>query len=241
MFKINGNVIVDLTPYVDIKTLLELKPYIDYAIVKNSDYQVPAEYAGYLFFNPSTGFIDISDKTKQEFIEKYPFLKDLDYKKMLMWLRYHIDIKYGQSHLHVTKANTWETKHLKSECALTPVTESFKPLLDWIENQNIFLEYGRVNIFVNEPNCNTPRHHDPPTNLVSAKDQFIWITLDSRKKFFVYDPATEEKHYLSGHIGIFDNYNYHGSESSDFASYSIRIDGRFTSEFLKKTGMAGHF
>lgn len=241
MFKINNNISIDLTPHVDIDSLLALKPYIDYAIVKNLDGQTPAQYAGELFFENGTGFIDVSFETRVELLNKYPFIGTLNYKELLLWMRYHMDIKYGQSHLHVIKPREWTTKHLKEECDSTPATESFKPFLDWIDNQNIFSSYGRVNVFLNEPHCSTPVHFDPPTNKVTAKDQFIWITLDDRKRFFVYDPTLEIKHYLSGYVGVFDNYNYHGAEASEYASWSIRIDGLFSEEFLDKSNMKEHF
>ena len=150
MFKINNYITIDLTKYVDVERLLKLKPYIEYAIVKHADHSIPAQYGGKLFLNQSTGFADISDQTKQDLLIKYPFLKEFDYKQMLMWLRYHLEIKYGQSHLHVIRSKTWKTKHLKKECSITPITDSFQPLLEWLDDQKIFLEYGRVNIFLNE-------------------------------------------------------------------------------------------
>lgn len=236
---INDKITVDLSAYVDINGLLSLKPYIDYAVVKHSDLQVPAQYPGTLFLDKGYGFIDIDHQLKLDLIEKYPFIGDLDYKHLLLWLRYNMDIKYGQSHLFVIKARSWETKHLRNECDHMESYETFKPLLDWVDTQNIFSEYGRVNVFLNEPYTQTPIHIDPTDG--NKQDQFIWITLDDRKKFFIYDQDAKTKHYLMGYIGTFDNHNYHGSESTEFASYSIRIDGIFSQEFLEKTGMKGQF
>lgn len=241
MFTINNKLVLDLTPHVDIARLLELKPYIEYAIVKSETHIIPSQYRGDLFLDSGLGFIDITQDQKIELIKKYPYIGEFDYKHLLMWLRYHYDIKYGQSHLHVIKAREWTTKHLKDQCDYTEVTELFRPLLDWIDNQNIFTSYGRVNLFLNEPHSLTPIHFDPPTNKVSAKDQFIWIKLDDRKKFFIYNPETKEKTYLPGLVGTFDNYNYHGSEPCEFANWSVRIDGLFTDEFMNVAGMGTHF
>lgn len=241
MFKINNKIVVDLTPYVDIENLLSLKPFLEYAIVKNIEYQVPAQYDGDVFLDKGVGFIDIDDKTKQQMIEKYSYLSALNYKEMLLWLRYNMDITYGQSHLYVISSKTWEGKHLKDNCELTPVTETFKPFLTWLEEQNIFSSYGRVVIFLNEPNCFTPIHHDPPYPDISPKDEFIWISVDSRKRFFIFDGDTKEKTYIPGLIGTFDNHNYHGSDPCKYANWSVRIDGIFSNDFLNRTGMVGHF
>lgn len=236
---INDKITVDLSQYIDINSLLAIKPYVDYAIVKHSALQVPAQYAGDLFLDKGQGFMDISQQLKLELLEKYPFIGDLDYKHLLLWLRYNMDIKYGQSHLFVIKAQSWETKHLQNECVRMEPYETFKPLLDWIDAQNIFLEYGRVNIFLNEPYTQTPTHIDPTKS--NRQDQFVWITLDNRKKFFIYDQDTKIKHYLTGYVGTFDNHNYHGSEATEYASYSIRVDGIFSDNFLEKTELYKHY
>jgi hypothetical protein len=241
MFKINDKITVDLTSCVDVESLLELKPYVDYAVAKHHELQMPAQYGGDLFLNKGTGFFDISEELKLDLINKYPYIGDLNYKQLLLWLRYNMDIKYGQCHLHVIKPHSWETKNLSAHCDKCVPYESFKPLLDWVDSQNIFSDYGRVNLFINEPYTLTPIHYDPPSNEYTDKDQFIWITLDDRKKFFVYDPESKTKPYLTGYIGTFDNHNYHGSEATEFASYSIRVDGVFSKLFLDKSGMAGHF
>lgn len=241
MFKINDKIIVELDQFVDAKSLLDLKSYLEYGIAKHIDKLVPAQYTGDIFLDQGTGFVDITKEKKQELIEQYPYLAELDFKQMLMWLRYNMDITYGQSHLHIISARTWDKKHDPTECDRSEVTETFEPFLNWLDSQKIFSSYGRINIFLNEPNSDTPIHHDPPHRHISPKDQFIWIKLSDRKRFFVYDENTKEKHYVNGTVSTFDNHNYHGSEPSKYASWSIRVDGVFSNEFLIKTGMFEHF
>ena len=241
MHKINNNLIVDLTPFLDVISLKELKPYIEYGLSKHSDRQVPSQYLGDIFLDKGLGFIDIDQNQKEQLIKKYPYLNELNGNQLLYWLRYHLDVTYGQSHLHIISAKDWLTKHLPEHCDTNPVTETFKPLLDWIESQNIFSSYGRVNAFLNEPGTSTPIHHDPPYLHESPKDQFIWINLSDRKKFFVYDHVNKQKHYITSEVSTFDNHNYHGSDSNNFANWSIRVDGTFSKEFLTRTNLANHF
>lgn len=241
MFKINDKIVVDLDPFLDIDSLLGMKSYLEYGIAKHIDKLVPAQYTGDIFLDQGTGFVDITPEMKQDFVNKYPYLADLDFKQMLMWLRYNIDITYGQSHLHIISARSWDKKHDPLHCDKNDVTDTFQPLLDWLDQQQIFSGFGRVNLFLNEPNSDTPIHHDPPHKHISPKDQFIWINLSDRKKFFVYDEDTGEKHYVNGTVSTFDNHNYHGSEPSKYASWSLRVDGVFDNDFLKTSGMFGHF
>ena len=130
-------------------------------------------------------------------------------------------------------------KHLSSETIVTPAGKDFNFLLDWINQQKIFDEIGRVVIFLNpEGNC-TPIHRDYPNK--SHKDQFLWIRFNKQKDFFVYDVDTKQKHFTKGYISTFDNYQWHGGEPSEVMGFSLRIDGVFSVDFLEKTGLMNHF
>lgn len=241
MFKINDQLIIDLTSFVDIESLYKLKPYIEYGLAKHHDKTVPSQYIGEIFLEPGIGFFDISQNQKDNLLREYPYLNELDGDEMIYWLRYHLDIKYGQKHLHIISAKDWLTKHDPTQCDVNLVTDTFKPFLDWVEEQNIFSTYGRVNAFINEPGVKTPIHHDPPFLDKSPRDNFIWINLSNRKKFFIYDHINQQKTYIGSPICVFDNHNYHGSEASELASWSLRVDGTFSKEFLERANLVDHF
>jgi hypothetical protein len=59
-----------------------------------------------------------------------------------------------------------------------------------------------------------------------------------RKKFFVKD--ANDKHYVTSKVAFFDSANIHGTDPSEVSTFSIRVDGKFTKEFLTKTGLESY-
>ena len=57
----------------------------------------------------------------------------------------------------------------------------------------------------------------------------------------IIDKDTKEKIYLDGSILTFDDRNYHGVDIPTHATWSIRIDGYFTDDFLERTGLTNHY
>jgi hypothetical protein len=170
----------------------------------------------------------------------YDFIQDLkDHDQFAAWLRYHQDLAYGQQSVPIIYSNDWSTKHLSSKVFKTENVKYWETFFDWLKNQNIFDDYGRVAIFLNEPGVSTPAHLD--SSDASRRDEFIWMSLDHRKKMFVYDPEAEQKHYLNTVIGTFDATNYHGADPGDLASWSLRIDGVFSDDFLDRTSLKNHY
>ena len=46
--------------------------------------------------------------------------------------------------------------------------------------------------------------------------------------------------YIKSRFCYFDNANIHGGDQLNAAAFSIRIDGKFSKEFIIKTGLEGH-
>lgn len=143
-------------------------------------------------------------------------------------------------YIRTIKEDSYGKKHLRSSCIDTPITKEFCFLFDWIDSQAIFEQYGRVVLFINEPGVATVRHRDYP-NPNSHRNEFIWLTLDDRKKFYIYDETTDIKNMIGSPVACFDNANWHGSDPSPYASWSLRIDGVFSDDFLKRSKMHEHF
>jgi hypothetical protein len=55
-----------------------------------------------------------------------------------------------------------------------------------------------------------------------------------RKAFFVEDKDSDTRHYIKSQVAWFDTANYHGSDTSPYSAFSIRVDGVFTDQFKKK-------
>jgi hypothetical protein len=143
------------------------------------------------------------------------------------------------SNNHGGNSGKFHLKHLSAQTEDTNCKQDFNFLFDWIKQNDVFDEIGRVLFFINPEGHATPIHRDYPKR--SYKDQYLWIRFNKQKDFFVYDADTKEKHFVKGHICTFDNYQWHGSEAGECAGFSLRIDGLFSQSFLKKTGLKEHF
>jgi hypothetical protein len=237
MYLINRHPTVDFSQYVDLPSLMALKPYLDYAVVKSSISATPSRYFKSQFLHPThTGISDaITHDTYQ-----YDFIKDLkDHDQYALWLSYTEDVIYGQRSVQIAYANDWDKKHLKDHVTETANMQYWTAFTDWLNAQNIFAEYGRIVVFLNEPNGYTPIHYDSLDR--TRPDEFVWISLDNRKKMFVFDNKTNRKYYLDTNIGMFDTANYHGADVSNLASWSVRVDGVFSDQFLVKSALLPHF
>jgi hypothetical protein len=131
----------------------------------------------------------------------------------------------------------YETKHDPDQCKDFSIISNFTPLMDWLVSENIFQHIGRIVIFLNDPNSRVLEHRDYSDG-ISRKDQFIWISPLGSKKFYVRDDS--KKIYFDSRFCYFDNANIHGADSINHASFSIRIDGTFSENFLDKTNLREH-
>lgn len=245
-FKINDRYFIDLSAHVDLSALRDNYDKLIKGIVKSKNSIVPVELGRQdalldenhiepvLFirrvFSKTQEYRDLLDEgfTKRQIYDYvlYKFnVKSLGEKLLL---RSYDDYVAGFRNKHLAKLNTDQLCY-----------EHFPGLRDWINKSNIFSEVGRIIIFVSEKGNYTPTHCDYQ-NLKSRKDQFVWINLFSKKKFFVLD-SNFEKQFLTGEINTFDNASWHGSEPADYSCFSIRIDGIFSEEFLNNTGLKQHY
>lgn len=242
MYLINNNPFVDFEPHIDLSFLEQHLPYLNYSVVKSSVLARPSWYYSASFLEPNkVGLADVLPSYTNDKLQDYEFLQDLkDCDQLGSWLRYQEDISYGQQSISIYYTLEYLKKHLQDQRVGTQAVEYFDLFFKWLESQCIFNEFGRVVIFPNEPYTKTPIHQDYPDGM-TRKDEFIWINLDRRKKFFVYDEATNEKHYVNSRICTFDNASYHGCDNVEFATWSLRVDGVFADEFLHKTGLYNHY
>lgn len=108
----------------------------------------------------------------------------------------------------------------------------FPLLMDFIKTLP-FAATGRIIIMYDYVARQVPPHRDHiETELCH---EFVWFRTNSKKPFFMLNQKTGEKEYVSGYSAWFDTVNqYHGSDSYDGLSFSIRVDGKFTDEFRQK-------
>lgn len=247
MFNINNQPYINLTPFIDYDSLIALKPFFVKAIVESTEYCKPTRFrTEALYDSNKVGLVNAIEyfSAHPELFPSEEFLRELINKDQLAnYLCFQEKVHYGAMAINLKYAIGWEgwlNRDDPTKTAKTPAYNNFKFLFNWIEQQNIFVEPGRTVIYINETNMEPVEHFDLPES-VETSTQFIWINLDRRKNIYVRDKVTKEKVSSNDPVIIFDDRNFHGTETSEYATWSLRIDGYFTDEFLEKTGLVNHF
>lgn len=114
----------------------------------------------------------------------------------------------------------------------TSDADEFTLLMDFIDALP-FESTGRILLIYDEGGRSVPAHRDHEQTDICH--DFIWLRTNLRKPFYVLNQFTNEKRYIDGYSAWFDTVNqYHGSDATDGMTFSIRVDGYFTSEFRSK-------
>jgi hypothetical protein len=65
--------------------------------------------------------------------------------------------------------------------------------------------------------------------------EFVWFRTNKRKPFYMLNHKTGEKKYVESYSAWFDTVNqFHGTDTVEGLSFSIRVDGIFTDELREK-------
>jgi len=242
MHNIKGQPWFDLEPYIDIEALSLQKHKIAAALAASHPFRYPS-IVGAQDNLYDQSLVELGDFAKKlindENYEHHNMLKLLgSAPKIQLFCKYMYDVVALNEaiHLRTVRGGDYFNKHKAAHCVNTPAFKFFNFLKVWLEEQNIFSEYGRVVFFVNEPGVSSIRHRDYPDG-VSRKDQFIWLSLDGRKNFWVWDDDEKVQHNVTSRVALFDNANWHGSDPCQYTGWSMRVDGVFSPAFLKKTGL----
>jgi len=238
MQTINNHIWFNLEPFLDMNSFADLEDKVIYNIAKNSE-SIKCS---------TTSRNTLLDQTNNSFREQrllnvhnYPEFND----SQLDWITQLTSVGLGY-HLMLTGIKNYPEgyhfKHTKNGVIDLHTKNDFSFLFDWIENQNIFTEYGRATFWIAKSNEKTAMHSDYANTKSLKKDQFIWLTGKSAKKLMFYDDEKNEIHYSTSRAGIFNNANWHCGLGNEFTmSWSFRVDGIFTDDFLDKTGLYTYF
>ncbi len=114
----------------------------------------------------------------------------------------------------------------------TEAANEFALLTDFIKTLP-FKATGRMLIMYDDVAREVPAHRDHiETELCH---DFLWFRTNLKKPFYMLNHKTGEKKYVETYTVWFDSVNqFHGSDSYEGLSFSIRVDGVFTDEFKAK-------
>jgi len=96
---------------------------------------------------------------------------------------------------------------------------------------------GRILVMYDDVARAVPAHRDHLQTDVC--NEFVWLRTNLDKRFYLLNNETGEKLYVESYSAWFDSVNqFHGADPQDGLTFSIRVDGRFRSEFRARIPVA---
>lgn len=127
------------------------------------------------------------------------------------------------NYLDLNRTELWEP---------TEATAEFPSLMDFISTLP-FKVTSRILIIYDDAATAVPAHRDHL--MTDVCHEFIWFRTNLKKPFYLLNHETNEKQYVESYSAWFDSVNqFHGSDSCEGLSFSMRVDGVFTNKFRER-------
>jgi len=175
--------------------------------------------------------------------------KDLTYNQLTTYLKFSL---HAYDHYIVYKVLDENYKHK----GVGEVGLHFPKLVEWIQSlqtAGIFKSLYSATIMALDATGIPWEHHDPEDPVTGIFDpeipeeqlsgqitEFIHIKTDCDRPFYIINPETKEKVYIETRVAWWDERDWHGGESVNRPTYTIRVNGRFTDEFRKQIDVEGY-
>ena len=131
--------------------------------------------------------------------------------------------KEPNDYYNLDRPELWERREEANE---------FAPLMDFIATLP-FEATGRMLIMYDDSGRAVSAHKDHDSRELCH--EFIWFRTNFAKPFYMLNPETSEKLYVTSHSAWFDTVNqYHGADDNGGLSISIRVDGIFSEAFRRQ-------
>lgn len=118
----------------------------------------------------------------------------------------------------------------------TKSADNFGGLVDWIQDQKLFDEIGRVTIFVTEHDNVVVEHCADDANGLQYQET-VWLRTRLDRTLYIVDRETGERHYVEGHGAVFNDADYYGGDPHPKMTFHVRVDGAFTRDVRDFVGV----
>ena len=259
---INGNPYVNLDPYLDIKGFKDLHPEICKGFALAREYAKEGTW-----MSPGFKFDDMSYilnwKPIYQAFAEYQALPDdhpikvqgseifptdfKDYKQRNLFTRYLKGVLGANdpyNYYFLWEEGSWDERN--AERKPTEEQQYFPGVVRWVENlvnEGIIDRIGRVIFFHCDHNGHAFEHRDldgkngNEQGYSNHKNEFIHIRYRTKRGFYIWDPESQNKHYINSNAAFWNDEDWHGGEHSNEVEYGLRIDCTFTPEFRKILGI----
>jgi hypothetical protein len=233
---INQSPYIDLTDYIDLAQYDDLHSEICSGFVKASHLIISGSHV------VNQGSINPHNfKPLYEAYEELTALPDhdplkqaaqgLDHNQLTTYLKY----AFGGYDLYSRYVLFEECRE---EIILGEIAEYFPNVIKWISGLQgpIFKNIHGATFFLLEAGGIPFEHHDPAPTKEHLKwiPEFIHIKTDLDRPFYLIDPVSRKKTYITTRVSWWNERDWHGGEPILKPTYTFRIDGAFTEEFKNK-------
>jgi hypothetical protein len=261
---IGGRPYINLDPFLDISGFRSLHPEICRGFALARDYAKEGTWMAPGFDWKDASYI-INWKPIYKAYAEYQALPETDPIKVVGKEIFPTDFKnYKQRNIFtrylksVLGANDpyiyyflWNEGDWNERNATRQKTEEskfFPGVVRWVENlqtSKIIDRIGRVIFFLCDHNGKAFEHRDLDANNGILKNnhytdhtnEFIHIRFRTKRGFYIWDPDSQNKHYINCHAAFWNDQDWHGGDSSLEQEYGLRIDCKFNKDFKKILGI----
>ena len=214
---------------------VEGDPYRDYGRVIRE--LSAADFSDFISLaeDPERFDIDPSDLQRRA---EYEFGDETDHplsRRQMLYLKYRHGVYFPwQVCYHFLENERWDDKHSGHGKAFEPEAEALFPKTVAFIRSLPFVEIGRAVLFGLDANDHAPAHRDSEPGVSLEVAQSISFDPRGNKRFYVCDPENRARTVVDSRIYWFNDMDYHGVEPDPFFRYSIRIDGVFDRDFIRR-------
>ncbi len=159
--------------------------------------------------------------------------KNLNYNQLSTYLKYALG-GYDLYSIYKILDADFQT------AGIGEIENHFPSLIKWIfsfKDAGIFKSLHSATLMVLEAGGIPWEHCDPETSYEDTEDfipEFIHFKTDLERPFYMIDPQSKERTYINTRVAWWNERDWHGGEPIHRPTYTLRINGRFSTEFKQK-------
>ena len=205
-------------------------PYADYGqVIEGFSRQ---EFARFVSLADDPDEIDL-DRQRD-----YVFGDETDHplsRAQMLWLKHRHGVYFPwKVCYHLLHDERFEDKHSGAGKDFTDEAKRELPKTVELVRSLPFREIGRCVVFGIEANDHAPAHRDSEPGQALHIPHSISFAPGKKKRFYLCDPEGESVAVVDAPIYWFNDMDYHGVLPDPFFRYSVRVDGVFDPEFLRR-------
>jgi hypothetical protein len=157
--------------------------------------------------------------------------------RQMLYLKYRYGVYFPwKVAYHLLENTWWEDKNHGGGKGFSEEALEFFPKTVAFIRALPFVEIGRAIIFGLEANDHAPLHRDTEPDPSAPVAHCMSICPRGDKRFFLSDPAEQQRTEVRSRVYWFNDMDYHGVLADPFFRYSVRIDGVFDPAFVRALG-----